>query len=121
VDDLFEGQQFTLGVNPLNSEYERVSVSLLAAVPAIIENGETVARGVFDSGLGDHDLFPFMAAADGDSPTYEKARQGSEWDKWDEAMQKEIEGLFKAGTIDELPVPEDPCPPGSIGLAGRER
>eukprot|EP00962_Isochrysis_galbana_P032297 scaffold10583_cov118-Isochrysis_galbana.AAC.5 len=46
----------------------------------------------------------FMAVSEGDTPTYEQARAGPEWRMWEDAMQKELEGLHKAGTIDEPPV-----------------
>ena len=51
-----------------------------------------------------------MAASAGDNPTYAQVRAGPEWHLWEPAIDKEIEGLLRAGTIDKTLVPEDSLP-----------
>ena len=64
----------------------------------------------YKSYLGDHIIFPFMAASEGDNTTYAEVRAGPEWHLWEPAIDKEIKGLRRAGTINETLVPEDSLP-----------
>jgi hypothetical protein len=75
----------------------RISTSLLAIVVTLLASvgvHTPWSNPVYESSLGDHDLFPLMATTDGDTPTFAEAKAGPEWQRWEEAMQKEIDGLI---------------------------
>ena len=80
---------------------------LKAAVPLL---GEDLTPHVFESGI-DGQLFAATRRSDSDSPSYRKARASTDWPRWQEACESEINNLRRNGTIDEdQAVPEDTLP-----------
>ena len=98
------------GICAVTGQLIHASLPLIHAFAAVPGGCNIALPHAYESNIGDHDLFPFMAASAGDNPTYAEVRAGPEWHLWEPAIHKEIEGLRSAGTINETLVPEDSLP-----------
>ena len=94
----------------MTNQLTRVSVPLTKAFATVPGFCDIALPHAYESNLGDHDIFPFMASSEGDNPTYAEVRAGPEWHLLEPAIDKEVQGLRRAGTIDKTLVHKDSLP-----------
>jgi hypothetical protein len=76
---------------------QRLTQGVSNVLPRGMQQGSRV-ESVDDGVVGEHAMATVIESVEGLTPTYEEARKRSDWPRWDEAIQKELESLKKSGT-----------------------